>query len=157
MKWLMTEKAPCGRFVHDVAMVAFLAEYNYLALPMVEFTLHGESNVRPDIVYCIGAEQRAMSRGENITVALELKGTLQDLRASNNIFSYEGWTDYLYLGVTRDLLEEAKKKVGNAPSIGIVCVNDGAIHKYAVRQRPSAERALQVYKQIVYNYLINNK
>lgn len=67
------------------------------------------------------------------------------------IQNYIGYTDYLYLAVTPDLLERALVKVQNMPAYGVMDITTGRIWKTSRRQVLSSSRRVDV-KSIMLEY-----
>lgn len=118
-------------------------------------------NYRFDAVLLIEPGYRALARRETFTIGLELKGDESDLKRDNKIDMYLGWTDFLFIGVPLDLVENAKAKAesimeknSNAEGkIGVMDVESGQIYLWPTKKIdvPSDNR-IAVLNQIVYNY-----
>lgn len=84
-------------------------------------------------------------------VGIEIKSDRGDLSKDRKIQNYIGYTDYLYLAVTPDLLERALVKVQNMPAYGVMDITTGRIWKTSRRQVLSSSRRVDV-KSVMLEY-----
>ena len=119
---------------------------------------------RFDAVFFIQPGMASLNQGECFTVGVELKGQKYDLAGDDKMGKYLGWTDFFFIGVPEELVEEAIRKAeevssaacGRPDMVGVFAVDNGLIYKMpARRQVVSPENRIAVMEQIIYNEVFN--
>ncbi len=115
---------------------------------------------RFDAVFFIQPGRASLNQGECFTVGVELKSQKYDLTGDDKMGKYLGWTDFFFIGVPEELVEEALKKAeevsksacGNCDMVGVFDVKTGTIHKMpSRRQEVPPENRIAIMEQIIYN------
>lgn len=119
---------------------------------------------RFDAVFFIQPGRASLNQGECFTVGVELKSQKYDLAGDDKMGKYLGWTDFFFIGVPEELVEEAIKKAeevsksacGNCDMVGVFDVKTGTIYKMpSRRQEVPPENRIAVMEQIIYNEVFN--
>ena len=117
-----------------------------------------------DAVFFIQPGRASRNQGECFTVGVELKSQKYDLAGDDKMGKYLGWTDFFFIGVPEELVEEAIKKAeevsksacGNCDMVGVFDVKTGTIYKMpSRRQEVPPENRIAVMEQIIYNEVFN--
>lgn len=114
----------------------------------------------PDVVLFVKPGYRSLNQGQCFTVALEIKGEKGDLMSDDKLYKYLGWTDFLFVAVPADLVDDAQSKVDQINAdypktiskIGIVQLDTGTICRWPKRSEVTIEKQNLVLQNAVYNY-----
>lgn len=106
---------------------------------------------RFDSVLFVRPGTAGINRGQCFTAGIEIKGHLNDLKYDDKIMHYLGWTDFMYIGVPHDLVEEAVKKAAMDDRIGVLDLDKIKVVKIPVRQDISIENKFKILEQVVYS------
>lgn len=123
--------------------------------------LDKSAHYRMDCVFLIQPGRAALNQGSCYTVGIELKNSVEDLRADDKIQHYQGWTDYFFLGVPDALVPDAVDKIDEIVAahpdcqnkIGLFAVDSGEISIYPRRQLVTDAHRIALQEQIIYNYI----
>ena len=108
---------------------------------------------RFDAILAVKPGKDALNQESVFTVGIELKGSIDDLRADKKFTHYRGWTNLLFFAVPQNLVLAAEEKVEYFDDIGVIDIDDGYVRKYPCICKPSAENEIEILRQLVYNYM----
>ena len=106
---------------------------------------------RFDAVFFIQPGWAALNQKQCYSVGVEIKGSKSDLRQDSKLEKYLGWTDFMFLAVPDELIEEAVKKTESNELIGVLDIEQGLIVKLPKKCQVKPENKLWMYEQIIYN------
>lgn len=125
--------------------------------------LDKQEHYRFDAVFFIQPGQRALNQHQCYTAGVELKNSKSDLMGDDKIVKYLSWTNYFFIGVPSDLIEDAKAKIQEIYKtyiyakdlIGLMNVETGKIEILPKRQSVTVANTCKIQEQIIYNVLFN--
>lgn len=125
--------------------------------------LDKQEHYRFDAVFFIQPGQRALNQHQCYTAGVELKNSKSDLMGDDKIVKYLSWTNFFFLGVPSDLIEDAKAKIQEIYKtylyakdlIGLMNVETGKIEILPKRQSVTVANTCKIQEQIIYNVLFN--
>lgn len=125
--------------------------------------LDKQEHYRFDAVFFIQPGQRALNQHQCYTAGVELKNSKSDLMGDDKIVKYLSWTNYFFIGVPSDLIEDAKAKIQEIyrtylyakDLIGLMNVETGKIEILPKRQSVTVANTCKIQEQIIYNVLFN--
>lgn len=125
--------------------------------------LDRQEHYRFDAVFFIQPGQRALNQHQCYTAGVELKNSKSDLMGDDKIVKYLSWTNYFFIGVPSDLIEDAKTKIQEIYKtylyakdlIGLMNVETGKIEILPKRQSVTVANTCKIQEQIIYNVLFN--
>lgn len=125
--------------------------------------LDKQEHYRFDAVFFIQPGQRALNQHQCYTAGVELKNSKSDLMGDDKIVKYLSWTNYFFIGVSSDLIEDAKAKIQEIYKtyiyakdlIGLMNVETGKIEILPKRQSVTVANTCKIQEQIIYNVLFN--
>lgn len=125
--------------------------------------LDKQEHYRFDAVFFIQPGQRALNQHQCYTAGVELKNSKSDLMGDDKIVKYLSWTNYFFIGVPSDLIEDAKAKIKEIYKtyiyakdlIGLMNVESGKIEILPKRQSVTVANTCKIQEQIIYNVLFN--
>lgn len=79
----------------------------------------------------------------------------QDLISNEDMSRYLGYTDYFFIGVPSDLVNDAKERTHGSSRIGVFCVDDGAIIVMPKRLKPDIYRKADLSEVILFDKMLN--
>lgn len=79
----------------------------------------------------------------------------QVLISNEDMSRYLGYTDYFFIGVPSDLVNDAKERTHGSSRIGVFCVDDGAIIVMPKRLKPVVDRQADLFEVILYDKMFN--
>lgn len=79
----------------------------------------------------------------------------QDLISNEDMSRYLGYTDYFFIGVPSDLVNDAKERTHGSSRIGVFCVNDGTIIVMPKRLKPDIYRKADLSEVILFDKMLN--
>lgn len=106
---------------------------------------------RFDAVFFVQPGWSALNQKQCYTVGVEIKGSRSDLRQDSKLNKYLGWTDFMFLAVPDELIEEAVKKTESNELIGVFNIEQGLIIKLPKKCQVRPENKLWMYEQVIYN------
>ena len=123
--------------------------------------LDRQDHYRFDAVFYIQPGRRALNQKQCYNVGIELKNSKADLMGDQKISKDIGWTDFFFIGVPSNLINDAKQKVNNIYNdnetlkgyIGIMNVETGEIVTLPDRQNVSIDNVCKLQEQIIYNII----
>lgn len=126
--------------------------------------LDKQDHYRFDAVFFIQPGQRALNQHQCYTAGVELKNSKADLMGDDKIVKYLTWTNYFFIGVPSDLIEDAKTKIQEIYKtylyakdlIGLMNVESGEIVVLPKRQSVTVANTCKIQEQIIYNVLFND-
>lgn len=126
--------------------------------------LDRQEHYRFDAVFFIQPGQRALNQHQCYTAGVELKNSKADLMGDDKIVKYLSWTNYFFIGVPSDLIEDAKTKIQEIYKtylyakdlIGLMNVESGEIVILPKRQSVTVANTCKIQEQIIYNVLFND-
>lgn len=113
--------------------------------------LDKNKHYRIDAVMFIQPGWRSLNQKQCYTVGIELKGNKLDLTQDKKFDKYLGWTDFLFFGVTNDLINDALEMAAAYDNIGVIDVEFGIIVKLPKRCQVPTDNRLWLYEQVIYN------
>ncbi|MBO4822129.1 MAG: hypothetical protein J5548_11795 [Prevotella sp.] len=113
---------------------------------------------RFDAVLFIKPSVGAVGQGTCFTCGIEIKGDHADLMQDTKIIEYVGWTDIFFIGVPRELVEDAIEKRNElvrlypeeAKYVGVMCLDDGMVYITPTIQKVSLQARYEVLQQVIY-------
>lgn len=88
--------------------------------------------------------------GEDLfSIGLEIKSSKSDLWNDNKLFDYIGYTNYFFLVVPDNLVEDALQKAITT-KIGVINATNGKIVRMPVLQQVSVENSESILRQIAF-------
>lgn len=102
-----------------------------------------------DVVFVCGAGKATTYHGENHTIAVEVKSSLENLVCDPKIPGYFGRTDYIYLAVPDALLIYALIRTSVWDHVGVVSLSSGSIYKPAKRQVGQLEERIRILERLL--------
>lgn len=106
---------------------------------------------RIDAVLAVKPGRDALNQESVFTVGVELKGSIDDLRADKKFTHYRGWCSLMFFAVPNDLILAAEEKVEFFEDIGVIDIDSGYIRKYPRMCIPLLEKQIELLKQLVFN------
>lgn len=106
---------------------------------------------RIDAVLAVKPGRDALNQESVFTVGIELKGSIDDLRADKKFTHYRGWCSLMFFAVPNDLILAAEEKVEFFEDIGVIDIDSGYIRKYPRMYIPLLEKQIELLKQLVFN------
>lgn len=108
---------------------------------------------RFDAVLAVKPGRDAINQNSVFTVGIELKGTIEDLRADKKFTHYRGWTNLLFFAVPKALVAVAEEKVEFYDDIGVIDIENGFVCKYPRMCTVPLNTEVELLKQLLYNYM----
>ena len=108
---------------------------------------------RLDALLAIKPGRDALNQESVFTVGIELKGSIDDLRADRKFTHYRGWANLLFFGVPKELALAAEEKAEYFDDIGVIDIDNGYVRKYPCMCTPPVENERELLRQLVYNYM----
>lgn len=95
----------------------------------------------------------AYKYGDSFTVAIEIKESLDDMyRHPQQIESYVGHTDFLMLGVNKQLIPDAIKRVEKINECGVFDICTGKIYKAPKKQEVRLKERLRIQETFLITF-----
>ena len=115
-------------------------------MPLISESSHSMRNPQADAMICLHFWNGDIHYKDAVHILVEIKGTIDDLKQScrnpEYFDKYMGRSEYFYLAVTTDLVDQALQLV-LSPEVGVFDIEKGVIHKLAGRQDISKEIRIQ--------------
>ena len=150
--YLWAEKVPVEYYIYriftEVTIRKTTGEHTRLGLDK-------SKHYRFDAIFFVQPGNRALNQKQCYTVGVELKNSKSDLMHDDKMENYLGYTDFFFIGVPSNLSEDALKRSGDNPNIGVFDLENGLILKLPKRIKIEMSHRLEIYEQILYNTLFN--
>lgn len=118
---------------------------------LTRFNEPDPDHYRFDCVFFVEPNQAALNKKQVYTVGVELKNSKPDLMGDDKMEHYIGYTDFFFIGVPAELVDDAISRAYDNEFIGVFCVDDGKIHLMPHRINPTIERQKNLLEQIMYS------
>ena len=106
---------------------------------------------RFDCIIFVEPNRAALNKKQVYTVGIELKNSKADLMADDKMEHYIGYTDFFFIGVPAELVEDAINRACDNEFIGVFCVDDGKIYLMPHQIKPTVENQKNLLEQIMYS------
>lgn len=125
------------------------------ATKSTRLNLDNRPHYRFDCIFYVEPGYRSLNQRQVYTVGVELKNSKADLMADDKMDHYIGYTDFFFIGVPSELVNDAIQRAReNADEqIGVFSVDDGKIHLMPRRIRPTVEHERDLLQQIMYSQM----
>jgi len=112
---------------------------------------------RFDCVFFVEPGWKALNQRQVYTVGVELKNSKADLMADDKMNHYIGYTNFFFLGVPSELVNDAVNRAYENPDgqIGVFSVDDGKIQLFPQKISPSVEHERDLLQQIMYSRMFD--
>ena len=125
------------------------------AIATTKLGLDYRPHYRFDCVFFIEPGYRALNQRQVYTVGVELKNSKQDLMGDDKMEHYLGYTDFFFIGVPSELVNDAIERAYGNDSIGVFSVDDGIIHFLPERMKPTIDKQRDLLEQIMYSKMFD--
>ena len=150
--YLWAEKVPVEYYIYriftEVTIRKSTGEHTRLGLDK-------SKHYRFDAIFFVQPGNRALNQKQCYTVGVELKNSKSDLMNDKKMENYLGYTDFFFIGVPSDLVDDALKRSGDSLHIGVFDLENGLIVKLPKKNEVEMSHKLEIYEQILYNTLFN--
>ena len=150
--YLWAEKVPADYYIYriftEVTIRKGTGEQTRLGLDKTK-------HYRFDAIFFIQPGLRALNQHQCYTVGVELKNSKSDLMGDKKIEEYIGYTDFFFIGVPENLIEEALERADGNSKIGVYDIESGLIIKLPKRIDVSPQYRAEIYEQVLYNTIFN--
>lgn len=116
-----------------------------------KFGKENPEHFRFDCVFFVEPHQAALNQRQIYSVGVELKNSKGDLMGDKKIEHYLGYTDFFFIGVPSNLVDDAIARSESNERIGVVDVETGKLLKMPERIIPTVERKYALLEQILYS------
>lgn len=110
---------------------------------------------RFDCVFFVNPHQSALNQRQTYSIGVELKNSKGDLMGDDKIEHYLGYTDFFFLGVPSNLVNEAKDRAKTDDHIGVFDVETGRLYKMPTRIHPTVEHQKNLLEQILFSRMFD--
>jgi hypothetical protein len=110
---------------------------------------------RFDCVFFVNPHQSAINQRQTYSIGVELKNSKGDLMGDDKIEHYLGYTDFFFIGVPSNLVNEAKERAKTDDHIGVFDVETGRLSKMPTRIHPTVERQKNLLEQILFSRMFD--
>ncbi len=117
--------------------------------------LDNMKHFRLDAIFFIQPGNKALNQHQCYTVGIELKNIKPDLMHDEKMEEYLGYTNFFFIGVPENLVDDALVRAGNNYHIGVMNLENGEIVKLPKRNEVNETHRIEILEQILYNTLFN--
>ena len=106
-----------------------------------------------DVAIMVAPCETAVNKRLTFSIGIEIKDVAGDLLYNDRLEKYRSHMDYLFYGVTDELVKDALRKAENMPDVGVLNFQTGQIYKFPKRAWPSWEVQANVRDEALFRHL----